>query len=74
MSLCGILLRRTRFPCFRSGSLSREGQGDVGFPFKVDREVSSGCSCHHHGTAVQHGVGVVGGCVDIMNNCLDAGL
>jgi len=35
--------------------------------------VSAGCSCHH-GTAVQHGVGIVGECVDILHDCLDAGI
>ena len=27
-----------------------------------------------HCTAVQHGVGIVGGCVDILHDCLDAGI
>ena len=27
-----------------------------------------------HSTAVQHGVGIVGGCVDILHDCLDAGI
>ena len=49
------------------------GWADVGFPFRVDRQVSAGCSCHH-GTAVQHGVGIVGGCEDILHDCLDAGV
>ena len=39
----------------------------------VDREVSAGCS-RHHSTAVQHGVGIVGGCVDILHDYLDAGV
>ena len=47
------------------------GWADVGFPLGVDRQVSAGCGCHH-GTAVQHGVGIIWGCVDILHDCLDA--
>ena len=39
----------------------------------IVRCLSAGCSCHH-GTSVQQGVGIVGGCVDILHDCLDAGV
>ena len=71
MSLCGIPLRRARFPCFRSVLLSREGLGGCWLPFRVDRQVSAGSGCHHC-PAVQHGVGIVRGCVYILHDCLDA--
>ena len=49
------------------------GWAEIGFLFRDDREVSARC-CGHHGSAIQNSVDVVGGCMNILRDGLNAGL